>query len=100
MALTDTFIKDRMKELLPINSSIYSNKLDNYIKGAKSKLKREGVDNIFNETEDIAFDYCICIAYQIAKDMDFDIDFMRSETQYLTRVNGLRTYLLTRIDSN
>ena len=100
MALTDDFIKGQVKELLPVNSTIYDNQLNALIKGAKSKLKIEGVDNVFYDTEDDAYNYVICIAYQIAKDMDFDLDIVKIEEQYITRVNELRTHLLVRQSSN
>lgn len=96
MALTDAFIEDNVKELLPINSNVYNTQLDILVKGAKSKLKNEGVDNVFNQSDDVAMDYIICIAYQVAKDMDFDMDFNKTNEQYITRVNTLRTYLNAR----
>ena len=96
MALTDTFIVSKVKELLPIDPNAYNTQLDILIKGAKSKLKSEGVDNIFTETDDNAMEYIICIAYQVAKDMDFDLDINKSNEQYITRVNTLRTSLNAR----
>lgn len=99
MALTDEFIKTNIKQLLPINSSVYDTQLDILVKGAKSKLKNEGVDNVFSQSDDIAMDYIVCIAYQIAKDMDFEMDFNKTQEQYITRVNTLRTYLIGK-DSN
>lgn len=92
--LTSTFVKNKVIKLLPIDSDLYSDQLEILVKGAMSKLKNEGVDaSVINETDDNALDYCICVSYQLAIDLDADADVERLMKQYITRVNTLRLAL-------
>ena len=93
MALTDDFITNQVKQLLPIEEGYDNQQLLILIKGAKAKMKAEGVDNIFDDKDDFAYLYVICIAYQISKDMDFNIDLNKLNEYYITSVNTLRTYV-------
>ena len=92
-ALTSIEIVEILKQLLPIDDPrAYDYRLEFYTKSAMSKLKEEGVENIYEDaTSDEACNYINCIAYQVAKDMDFDLDSNRTDEQYITRVNELRT---------
>ena len=98
MALQVTTILAKLKQILPIgDTNAYDGQLITLIKGSMSKLNSEGVKNIYEEpsqdtdVSDEASEYIICIAYQVSKDMDFEIDSSRLEEQYITRVNTLRT---------
>lgn len=99
MALQVNTILAKLKQILPIgNTNVYDEQLEILIRSSISKLNSEGVENIYDEpTEekpnlaDEACDYIVCIAYQVAKDMDFEIDSSRLDEQYITRVNTLRT---------
>ncbi|MDO5332094.1 MAG: hypothetical protein Q4E99_05380 [Bacillota bacterium] len=93
MALTDNFITNQVKQLLPIEEGYDNQQLLILIKGAKAKMKAEGVDNIFDDQDDFAYLYVICIAYQISKDMDFNIDLNKLNEYYITSVNTIRTYV-------
>lgn len=104
--LTAETVKAKVVEILPISeSSIYDSQLDILVSGAISKLGNEGVwidekdkdgNYIFVDGTDegespyAGNDYCICIGYQIMKDLDFDIDMNFMTEQYITRVNTLR----------
>lgn len=92
MALSIEYVTPKIKTLLNIDdTTIYDDKLGLLIAGAFSKLKNEGVPNVFEEDEsEITIDYIICLSYQIANDMDMDIDLNRLLSMYLTRVNTLR----------
>ena len=92
MALRTTYMISQLKEILPIdNINAYDNQLNILISGAIAKLENEGVPNIFNEDTNEGYNYIVCLGYQVAKDMDFEIDMNRLEEQYITRVNGLRS---------
>lgn len=98
MALQVETILAKIKQILPIgNTNIYDEQLITLIKASMSKLKSEGVENKYKEPtsqeqlEDEACDYITCIAYQVARDMDFELDSTRLDEQYITRVNTLRT---------
>ena len=96
--ITRGFVTDKVIRLLPIDSDLYVEQLDVLIASAMSKLKEEGVDYAkIEEYDDRALSYCVCIAYQLALDMDVGIDYNRLMQQYITRVNTLRTSLI-RID--
>lgn len=88
--LTTDYIVEQMKVLLPIYSNTYDAQLKIIVSGAINKLKNEGVTNEYEENTNDAFDYIMCIAYQVAMDMDFDVDINRMRQQYLSRVNTLR----------
>lgn len=92
-ATTDQIIND-VKSVLPIyDTDLYDRQLNIFVKGAINKLKSEGVPNVFEQTSDAYFDYIACVGYQVAMDMDLDIDIVRLREQYLTRVNTLRCSL-------
>lgn len=98
MALQVNTILGKLKQILPIgNTNIYDEQLKLLIQSSMSKLNSEGVENMYDEpTEakpltDEACEYITCVAYQVAKDMDFEIDSSRLDEQYITRVNTLRT---------
>lgn len=104
--LTLETVKEKVIAVLPISDvSVYDSQLDVAISGAISKLWNEGV-HINAKTKDGVYyfsdgteegelpyagnDYCMCIAYQIMKDMDFDVDANFLTEQYIIRVNTLR----------
>lgn len=101
--LTNNYIKTQLKKILPIGETdIFDDQLDILVGGAISKLLSEGIDReavdkqgnyIFPEGSDKAFDYIICISYQVLKDMDLDVDMNFMTEQYITRINTLRCYV-------
>lgn len=107
--LTADVVKTRVIEILPISdSTLYSPQLNILVRGAISKLRNEGVDinakdkennYIFTDDTDcyLADDYCICVGYQIMKDIDFDSTATNYLTeQYITRVNTIRCSVTAR----
>lgn len=106
MALTNSYIKDQVKKVLPIGETdIFDDQLDILIGGAVSKLVSEGLDtdvkdskgaDIFSDGDNRSFDYIMCVAYQVLKDMDLDVDINFMTEQYITRVGTLRCYVSMR----
>jgi hypothetical protein len=89
----DQIIAD-VKSVLPIyDTDLYDRQLEILVQGAMNKLKSEGVENFFEYNTFRYFDYITCIRYQVALDMDLDIDMERLKEQYITRVNTLRCSL-------
>lgn len=102
-------VKEKVIAILPITDvSVYEAQIGVLVSGAISKLANEGVKinatdkngaYLFtdgtdeNESPYAGNDYCVCIAYQIMKDMDFDVDMNFLTEQYITRVNTLRCSL-------
>lgn len=85
------YIVGKLKEILPIaNTNLYDEQLTILTNASMSKLETEGVPNAFEDDTPEGFDYVLCVAYQVAMDMDFDIDRNRLYEQYITRVNTLR----------
>lgn len=84
-----------VKQVLPIyaDTDLYDEELIMLIRGAISKLDSEGVSNVFEYGSDKYYDYLTCIRYQVATDIDLDIDIERLKAQYITRVNTLRCTL-------
>lgn len=106
MALTNQYIKDQVKKILPIGETdIFDDQLEILVGGALSKLISEGLDveakdkennDLFNEGENRAYDFIICVAYQCLKDMDLDVDVNFLTEQYITRIGTLRSYVSMR----
>ena len=93
IATIDQIIND-VKQVLPISETdSYDNELYIYVNGAINKLKSEGVENVFDYDTPSYYDYLTCVRYQVACDMDLDIDIERLKAQYITRVNTLRCTL-------
>ena len=102
-ALSNSYIKTQVKKILPIgDTSIFDDQLDILVGGAISKLVSEGLDveakdyqgnYLFEEGGNRAYDYIVCVAYQILKDMDLDVDMNFMTEQYITRVGTLRCYV-------
>ena len=98
-----TYVMTQVKQILPLgDTDIYDDKMYILIGGAISKLRIEGVpidakdkdgNYFFTEDSYMSFDYCICIAYQIMKDLDFDVDINFMTEQYITRIGTLRCYI-------
>lgn len=93
-ATVDQILTD-VKQVLPIydDTDMYDAELGILIRGAMNKLKAEGIDNLFDYQSDSYYDYITCLRYQVAVDMDLDIDIERLKGQYITRVNTLRCSL-------
>lgn len=90
MATIKQIIAD-VKKVLPIaNTNIYDDQLTIFVNGAVSKLKNEGVGNVFTYQTPQYYDYITCIRYQVAMDFDLDVDIEKLQMQYLARVNTLR----------
>lgn len=93
VATIDQIVTD-VKQVLPIyNTTLYDEQLNILVQGAISKLKNEGISNQFEYKSSEYYDYLTCIRYQVALDMDLDIDMERLKAQYITRVNTLRCTL-------
>ena len=97
--LSSTFLQRKVKVLLGIDDTdLYDERLDILVGGAVNKLKSEGIENddMFVEPDegetmtDLVKDYLICISYQVALDLNLDIDLQTFYVQYITRVNELR----------
>lgn len=104
--LSNTFLKNNIKILLGIDDTdLYDARLDILIGGAVSKLQNEGVPNDDKLAEkvsdedatipDLTKDYLVCASYQVALDLNLDMDLQTFYVQYVTRVNQLRCYLKT-----
>lgn len=106
--LTHDDIKQRIVEILPISqydNGMYEGQIDILIRGAVNKLRNEGVDieaqdkngdYIFDNESYDSDDYCICVAYQLMKDIDFDTDMNFMTEQYITRANTIRCNITKR----
>lgn len=94
IATIDQMVQD-VKEVLPIyeDTDLYDKQLKIIVSGAISKLESEGVANLFEYGSLAYYDYIVCLRYQVASDMDLDIDIERLKEQYITRVNTLRCSL-------
>lgn len=87
-------IVDDVKQVLPIyDTELYDTQLMMFVGGAISKLESEGIPNVFAYGSFAYYDYITCIRYQVACDMDLDIDIDRLKAQYITRANTLRCTL-------
>lgn len=101
--LTNAYVTKEVKKILPIGETyIFDDQLDILVGGAISKLVSEGIDinatdkdgnNIFEEGGNKAYDYIICVGYQVLKDMDLDVDMDFMTEQYITRIGTLRCYV-------
>lgn len=90
VATIDQIVQD-VKQVLPIyNTDMYDVDLNIIVNGAIHKLEVEGVTNSFEYQSPAYYDYVTCVRYQVASDMDLDIDIERLKAQYITRVNTLR----------
>lgn len=96
IATIDQLTND-VKKVLPIyDTTLYNEQLMILVSGAMNKLKNEGVDNVFEYQTPSYYDYLTCVRYQVASDMDLDIDIERLKAQYITRVNTIRCSLSQR----
>lgn len=90
VATIDQIIND-VKKVLPIyDTTLYNDDLTIVVNGAIHKLEIEGVSNVYDYQTPAYYDYITCVRYQVASDMDLDIDIERLKAQYITRVNTLR----------
>lgn len=89
-ATIDQIVKD-VKEVLPIyDADLYDGQLTIIVGGAIHKLEIEGIPNIYDYGTNAYYDYLTCVRYQVAEDMDLDVDIERMKAQYITRANTLR----------
>lgn len=97
--LSSNYLQRKVKVLLGIDDTdLYDERLDILVGGAVNKLKSEGIENgdMFVEpsegepASDLCKDYLICVSYQVALDLNLDIDLQTFYVQYITRVNELR----------
>lgn len=92
-ATVDQIVYD-VKQVLPIyDTDLYDTQLYFLVQSAMSKLENEGIPNVFEPNTFKYYDYLTCIRYQVACDMDLDIDIDRLKAQYITRANTLRCSL-------
>lgn len=96
--LSEDYLLEKCKILLGIDDTdMYDARLDLLIGGAINKLDIEGVPNSFElkdgEATPLIKDYLVCISYQLALDLNLDVDLQTFYVQYLTRVNQLRCSL-------
>lgn len=93
VATIDQIIAD-VRKVLPIyDTELYDDDLMIVVNGAVHKLEMEGVPNSFDYQTPAYYDYITCVRYQVASDMDLDIDIERLKAQYITRANTLRCTL-------
>lgn len=96
LATIDQIIAD-VRTVLPIyDTELFDDDLKIIVNGAVHKLEIEGVPNVFDYQTPAYYDYVTCIRYQVASDMDLDIDIERLKAQYITRANTLRCSLSQR----
>lgn len=97
--LSNDYLMEKVKLLLNIDDTdMYDERIELLIGGAISKLENEGIpnDDLFADGIDdeplsnISKDYIICLSYQVALDLNLDIDLQTFYVQYMTRVNTLR----------
>lgn len=104
--LSNSFLINKVKIYLGIDDTeLYDDKLDILIGAAVNKLAMEGVPNDERLTEavseedtsipNLSKDYIVCASYQVALDLNLDMDLQTFYVQYITRVNELRCYLKT-----
>jgi len=91
-----SLITSKVKTLLDIdNTTLYDSKLNILVNGGISKLTNEGIPFAFTveeftrEVPEID-DYAICLSYQVAIDLDLDVDLNRLQSMYLSRAITLR----------
>lgn len=97
LATVSQIIAD-VKSVLPIyDTTMFDSDLNIYVQGAMAKLEDEGVGNVFDYQTPEYYNYITCVRYQVAQDMDLDIDIDRLKAQYITRVNTLRCTLKQRL---
>ena len=93
VATIDQIIAD-VRKVLPIyDTELYDDDIFIVVNGAVHKLEMEGVPNSFDYQTPAYYDYITCVRYQVASDMDLDIDIERLKAQYITRANTLRCTL-------
>lgn len=89
-------LKAKVKTFLDIeDTDIYDTKLDIYISSSIQKLEISGVSSVLDDTtisENINNMYSVCVAIDVSKLMDIDINSDRLNRLYLTNVNMLRNY--------
>lgn len=96
LATIDQIIAD-VRTVLPIyDTNLFDDDLRIIVNGAVHKLEIEGIPNVFDYQTPAYYDYVTCIRYQVASDMDLDIDIERMKAQYITRANTLRCSLSQR----
>lgn len=96
LATIDQIIAD-VRTVLPIyETELFDDDLKIIVNGAVHKLEIEGVPNVFDYQTPAYYDYVTCLRYQVASDMDLDIDIERLKAQYITRANTLRCSLSQR----
>lgn len=96
VATVDQLVND-VKQVLPIyDTTLYDAELNIIVQGAIHKMEIEGVPNEFDYQTPAYYDYLTCLRYQVASDMDLDIDIERLKQQYITRLNTLRCSLSQR----
>ena len=96
LATIDQIITDVRTVLHIYDTTLYDDDLRIIVNGAVHKLEIEGIPNVFDYQTPAYYDYVTCIRYQVASDMDLDIDIERLKAQYITRANTLRCSLSQR----
>lgn len=93
IATVDQICND-VKKVLPIyDDDMFDEQLEINVGGAMHKLEIEGIPNVY-EYGTIAYkDYLTCVRYQVAVDMDLDVDLDKMKALYITRANTLRCSL-------
>lgn len=83
---------DSTKTLLDIDTDLMDEKIELLVTAAMSKLRTEGIDVDLLPEGDLFFanDYKVCVAHQVAKDLDLDVNIGRLESQYQQRVIELK----------
>lgn len=93
VATIDQIIFD-VKSVLPIaDTDMYDTQLNILVNASISKLEDEGIPNVFEYESSDYYNYLTCVRYQVACDLDLDIDIEKLEKLYITRANTLRCSL-------
>lgn len=101
--LSNEYIAEKAKKILPLgDTDIFDDQIDILVGGALSKMESEGVpidskdrdgNLIFTEDANKTYDFVCCVAYQLLKDLDLDVDMNFMTEQYITRLGTLRCYV-------
>lgn len=88
-------LKGLVKTFLDIQTDAYDIKLEMLIPAARSKLKNEGVPHFEKnkDNSDMYMDYAVCVACQVAKDIDIDVDMDKLDRLYISRLIPLKEAL-------
>lgn len=84
-------LTSQVKDLLDIETDAYDSKVDILVLSSISKLKNEGVDiDLLPPDAATQADFAVCVAHQVAQDIDLDVNADRLAGLYHARVQTLK----------